>query len=84
MGCHSEDCVATMTIAMNSDYIITADFAEYTLLIAAGSHHTVGLIGPAAPWDRRGIEPRRASQRRRLDEGLGSPLFSLHGGGIRF
>ena len=33
----------TTTITMDSSCTITANFAEYTLLIAAGSHHTVGL-----------------------------------------
>jgi alpha-tubulin suppressor-like RCC1 family protein len=33
----------TTTITINSGCTITANFAEYTLLIAAGSHHTVGL-----------------------------------------
>jgi alpha-tubulin suppressor-like RCC1 family protein len=48
----------TTTIAMNGDYSITANFAEYTFLIAAGSHHTVGLEDGgtvlAVGWDSAG------------------------------
>ena len=34
---------ATTTITMNGDYTITANFAPYTPMVAAGDRHTVGL-----------------------------------------
>jgi hypothetical protein len=34
---------ATTTITMDGDYFITAKFAQYTPMVAAGSAHTVGL-----------------------------------------